>query len=68
MISEIYKQMPASEQQSYRRWLAGNLILSSLIGVGMLTMVGLQMIRHEPGDPIASVHAPLSAESRTAAR
>jgi hypothetical protein len=45
MIVEMYRQMSEREQQAYRRWLAGNLILSSLIAGALMTMAALELIR-----------------------
>jgi hypothetical protein len=45
MIVEMHRQMSEREQQAHRRWLAGNLILSSLIAGALMTMAAVELIR-----------------------
>jgi hypothetical protein len=40
-IVEMYRQMATEDQQTYRRWLTGNLIVSSLMAGAIFVMAAM---------------------------
>jgi hypothetical protein len=48
-IVDRYRRMSTEDQQSYRRWLAGNIALSSLMAGGIVVMAIIGAMNHDGG-------------------
>jgi hypothetical protein len=63
-IVDRYRRMSAEDQQTYRRWLAGNGALASLMAGGIVVMAIMGAMNYDRGRTLEAGQAPFEQSRR----